>query len=320
MSMTLKATSREDLLAAVPVVLGFAPEESLVMLTFGAREQFHARIDLPPDREHVDDCVDAVLRPAVVHGVGAVVFVQYAAEEMLSRQLAQRLAVRFGDAGIRVIESLRVHGGRWFAAIPRADVPRHGVAYDVDDHAFRASAVYDGRVTLPSRADVAARVRADPRLVAETERALDDAVPLNLAGVVGLVSRCLTRGRIADPDDLASLLLALRDPVVRDQAWSGLRREDAAAHVTVWADIVRRCPDRLVGPPAAILALVAWLSGDGALSWCALDRCFAADETNPLGRLVAQALTEAVPPSRWTDSAAPTTSGEGGGEVVASGG
>jgi len=337
MSMTLKATCPEDLLAAVPLVLGFAPEDSLVMLTFGAREQFHARIDLPSDPAQVDACVEAVLRPAIVHGVTAVVFVQYSPDEVAARLLAGRLAERFGASGIRIVDSLRVDAGRWFSAEPRPDVPRRGVAFDIADHAFRASAVYDGRVTLDSRAQVAARVAADPRLVARTEAALEEATPLNLSGVVGLVSRSLARGTVTETDDLASLLLALGDPVVGQQAWSGLRREDAAAHVRLWVDVVRRCPDRLVGPPAAILALAAWLSGDGALAWCAVDRCLAAAPEEPLGLLVAHALTEAMPPSRWSGPPSAVVAGagrpgpidgandglggaDGGGEVAAAGG
>ena len=37
----------EDVLAAVPVLLGFEPSDSVVMMTFGGRETFHARIDMP---------------------------------------------------------------------------------------------------------------------------------------------------------------------------------------------------------------------------------------------------------------------------------
>jgi len=314
MSMTLKATCPEDVLAAVPVVLGFAPEDSLVMLTFGAREQFHARIDLPHSHDHVEDCVAAVLRPALIHGVRSVFFVQYAADEVLARRLARRLAQRFERAGIEVLDSIRAHDGRWFAAVPRRDVPPEGIAYDVSGHAFRASAVFDGRVTLESRAAVAARVATDHDLVLETERSLAVASPLTRAGVVGLLSRCLRFGRVANTDDLAALLLALCDPVIREQAWRGVHREDAVGHVALWCDVVRRCPERLVAHPAAILALVAWLAGDGALAWCALDRCFAADPDHRLAVVVAQMLTEAVSPSSWD------TGETAHGETVASGG
>ncbi len=47
---TLTARCPEDVLALVPVLLGFLPSESVVMLTFGAAQAFHARVDRP-DRQ-----------------------------------------------------------------------------------------------------------------------------------------------------------------------------------------------------------------------------------------------------------------------------
>lgn len=299
MTTTLTARGPEDLLAAVPVVLGFQPEDSLVMLTFGATEQFHARLDLPPGPEQIPDCVEAVLRPALVHGVRAVVFVLFCADAVLSRRLAEELATRFEGRGIRVVDCLRADQGRWFVPTGRAGVPPDGVPYDISGHEFRAIAVYDGRVTLGSRAELAARAAADPELVARTEEALVGAAPLNLAGALGLVSRSLARGGVADPDDLASLLIALGDLTIRDEVWGCLRREDASAHVRLWADVVRRTPDRLVAHPAAVLAFAAWLEGDGAFAWCALDRCLAADPGNRLGLMMRHVLAEAVSPSSW---------------------
>jgi hypothetical protein len=54
-STTLTARTPEDVLAVVPVVLGFEPTESLVMLTFGSDPPFHARVDLPERDEAVAD-------------------------------------------------------------------------------------------------------------------------------------------------------------------------------------------------------------------------------------------------------------------------
>ena len=74
---TLTARTPEDVLAAVPVVLGFEPLESVVMLTFGGVETFHARVDLPPPTK-ADDAVGQLLEPALQHRVTRVVFVVYA--------------------------------------------------------------------------------------------------------------------------------------------------------------------------------------------------------------------------------------------------
>ena len=50
---TLTARTPEDVLAVVPVVLGFEPTESMVMLTFGSDPPFHARVDLPDRADDV---------------------------------------------------------------------------------------------------------------------------------------------------------------------------------------------------------------------------------------------------------------------------
>jgi hypothetical protein len=45
---TFVARSPTDLVAIVPVVLGFHPRDSVVLLTFGTPgAAFHARVDLP---------------------------------------------------------------------------------------------------------------------------------------------------------------------------------------------------------------------------------------------------------------------------------
>ncbi len=118
MTTTLTARRPEDLLAAVPVVLGFRPHCSLVMLTFDAPRCFHARVDLPPPAEldaSVGEMVDALLGPGrrPAGGPGRV-------------RLLHRRRVRRGPCGaaapcrrsrrgeIGVVDVLRAHRGRWW--------------------------------------------------------------------------------------------------------------------------------------------------------------------------------------------------------------
>ena len=58
---SLVARTPEDVLAVVPIVLGFVPEESVVMLTFGAERTFHARVDLPDHESEIPEMVSALL-------------------------------------------------------------------------------------------------------------------------------------------------------------------------------------------------------------------------------------------------------------------
>ncbi len=95
------------------------------------------------------------------------------------------------------------------------------------------------------------------------------------------------------------MLRAVSDPDVRDVVWCDWTRDEAQDHVRVWRDLVRRSPDPLVAPAAALCGLAAWLAGDGALAWCAVDRCLAADPAHGLGRLVSDLLEAAAPPTIW---------------------
>jgi hypothetical protein len=79
-----------------------------------------------------------------------------------------------------------------------------------------------------------------------------------------------------------------------------LARGDARRAVELWSDAVRRLPDTYVAGPAAVLAFAAWLLGDGALAWCAVDRCRDAEPTHSLAGLVAQLLESATSPDEWT--------------------
>jgi hypothetical protein len=126
------------------------------------------------------------------------------------------------------------------------------------------------------------QVVAEGRWVQERlRRFLDDGVPL-------------------DDHDAGRLLNLMTDIDVRDVAWAEMTRDNARRHVELWRGVVRRTPVHLLAPPATLLAFAAWLAGDGALAWCALDRAKEADPDYSMAMLVERALTCAVAPSSWT--------------------
>lgn len=304
--LTFTARTPEDVLALVPVVLGFAPEDSVAMLTFGAAHPFHARVDLPEVEGELPAMVEALLAPARHHRVRRAFFVVYTTSERLARRAAHRLADDFEAAGVDVIEVLRADGSRWWPAVGRRPgVPAWGVPYDLSTHPFSAEAVLDGRVLLGSREELRATLLADPAAVARVvaalaDRSVEDGPPGRW--VADLVRRHCRDGTPVSDAECARLLRALLDVGVRDEACGDLGRATARAHVGFWTDVVRRSPDALVAAPAAVLALAAWQAGHGALAWCALDRCADVDAAYPLARLVEQALLRAVPPQSWEEA------------------
>ncbi|MGZ4464357.1 MAG: DUF4192 domain-containing protein [Nocardioides sp.] len=296
---TFVATSPEDVLAVVPVVLGFVPTDSVVMLTFGGSEPFHARVDLP-EADAVPDLVHTLVAPAVRHGVRRVVIIVYAEDARPADGVARALAAGLQEAGIDVVECLRADGRRWFPLRAASAAERGGVPYDVRDHPFAAQAVLDGRVTHSSRAELAGGLAPDAPRVAAVATALRTARPATPDEVVETVRHHLRERSVPDDEEAAALLLGLLDDDARAAAWALQSRASAREHVALWTDLVRRAPDPVLVPAGSLLAFAAWLVGHGALAWCALDRVEALDPDDPLAAFLAQALEHALPPSVWS--------------------
>lgn len=292
----LTARRPEDLLAMVPVMLGFVPDDSLVMLTFGPR-QFHARLDLPRGPRAVREAADALLDPLRRSGAHTAAFVVYTPDDRLAREALRPLRRGCRAAGVDVAEALRSHDGRWF---PLLGEPGRGpgVAYDVSAHPFVAEAVLRGRVVHGSRRELSEMLVADPEAVAEVEAARPTA-PADPSWVARTLDRHLRERTRPGATEAARLLAALADGDCRDAAWARMRRGTGREEVELWVDLVRRCPEALVTHAAAVLAFACWVAGDGALAWCAVDRSEQARPGHRLAALVSELLVSATPPDEW---------------------
>lgn len=297
------ARTPEDLLAVVPAVLGFHPEESLVMLTFGGRRAFHARVDLPECEADIGPVVDTLLAPALRQRPEKVLFIAYSRDARRAATTALHASDVFDEHGFAVIAPLRSDGTSWCHVERDADpdtAERH--AYDVTTHTLTARSVLEGRVTLGSREELVSSVAADPdaaaRVLAASES--DSARAPGQREVRALVARGLAGGSGLTDADVARLARACLVPGVRDAAWCGLVRETVEEHVELWRSVVVRTPDELVAGVAAVLAFAAWLAGHGALAWCAVDRARVSDPDCSLAVLVADLLQAAVPPAAWS--------------------
>lgn len=295
---TLTARSPEDLLAVARVVLGFEPGESVVLLTAG-QPSFHARVDLPSSPGDLELVVESLVEPAVRHRVDAAVLLLYTPDRARARRVARLLRRGLEGHGVRVLEALRADEGRWYPLFRDRDgLGASGVPYDVSTHPFLVAAVLEGRVIHGSRAELARTLDPDPDQVAATTACLP-CEPVGPDWVSACVDRHALAGSSPGPAESARLLAALADPRLRDVAWGGFTRDEARDQVRLWSGLVRAAPTELVPNAAAVLALAAWLAGDGALAWCALDRALEVDPDHTLAELVAGLLLRAVPPGEW---------------------
>jgi hypothetical protein len=318
---TVRASGPADLLALVPGLLGFHPEDSVVVITLGdATHRFHARVDLPSDPVGVEDLADYLTRVAHRNGVRSLAVIVYTDDASLADALVDELAGRLLAVHVELVCAVRADGERWWCVDGHA-AGGPGTPYDVSAHPLMAQAVVDGTVVLGSRRELAdSLVGTDPTETEEIER-LAEEVTLRMVQAAGSplgaeaarhhlvvegrwvrhrVRRHLEDHHRLDAADVARLLVLVHVSLeVRDVAWAEMTHRNAAQHVALWRDVVRRAPVQLRAAPAALLGFAAWLSGNGALAWCAVD---CAQESQPdygLASLLTEALAGAVPPSAW---------------------
>lgn len=303
-----------DVLALVPYTFGFHPVDSLVLLTLDhERRPFQARIDLPDDVAELGEVAEHLVAAALRNRPERALVIAYTDDQCLGDAAAEALVETLDRAGVPTMLTMRADGGRWF---PVGSEDHEGEPYDVRDHELSSRAVLDGKVTYRDRRELAESLGPiDPESV-EAVAAVHSGLPdLPSAGQELLLESMWLMEQVkayvgsSDPhradrqllqaEQVARLLRALRNRDVRDLVWADIVRDNAEAHVALWRAVVRRSPEALVAPVAGLLAFAAWLSGDGALSWCAVDRCLCADPDHVLGQLVGEALAAAMPPSSW---------------------
>lgn len=291
----MAARTPEDLLAMVPVVLGFEPEESLTMLCFVGAQCFHARLDLPPESAHAE-AAQVLLDAVVTHRVSTVALISHTTCD--AGGFAVALERRLRELRVHVFDNLIADGSRWW----RSDAPAkaHGVPYDVSAHPFVLQAILNGAVVHRSRADLAASIDVDPRLVAEVEACAGSlsSGDAGLPWAQAVVRRRTAQRQPPTAAEVAHLLDCLEhaDAVA---AFAAAVARPVDPHLQFWTHVVRATPPHRLLGPASLLALSAWLSGNGALAWCALDRIPVLATDSQLPRAVRNALERAIPPGAW---------------------
>jgi len=107
---------------------------------------------------------------------------------------------------------------------------------------------------------------------------------------------------ISSPDELVAVIPHLLG------LWLDMNRGNAASHVALWTDITGRAPDEVRAAPASLLGFAGWLSGHGALAWCALDQV-PKEQPYGLAQLVATAVQCGLHPREWEAANSSTAAG-----------
>jgi len=292
----LRAGSPAQLVATLPYLFGFRPDQSVIVLGLhGRRIDATARFDVSVA---LDDAFDAALlreRLATVTGQGRQVIVVVWHDDVdAARRALSGVLGAIGSADMTVI----VSGGRCQADDgPWQDCP-DGVA-EADEAGLRvlpSRAALQAGVAGPSGIDLAAAVKAwvsschyvDTMTLEERRNRAKQLMKRGLAAP----------GRLSSGGCLELAALA-RQGLVRDIMTAELTDESAPSHVELWSAVVQTVPDD--GAPAVLgmLGLSAWLAGNGALQVCCMERGLAIEPDHSLLRLVETINVMGVHPREW---------------------
>jgi hypothetical protein len=329
-SLIVRAGSPAALLRLIPHLTGFVPETSLIVIGVSPprdRIRVTLRYDLPdpPEPGLVTDLAAHAVSVLTAQRLTAAVAVGYGPESVVT-PVARELRDAAWQAGLDVREILRVQDARYWSYLcgNEACCPAAGVPFDpapADPAEARALAAV-GDPVLAGRAALAARVAPLGGIAAEsmrqaTRRAERHVTQLlsrirkssrlgaarrmiiaeGLTAVGTMITRYRGGGRFTTDDEIARITVALRDLRVRDDAWARMDPAHAEGHLRLWTDVVRRAQPGYVAAPAALLAFVAWQSGNGALANVALDRALADDPRYSMATLLREVITAGAPPA-----------------------
>lgn len=327
---TLMIRCPEDAICAVPYLLGFHPELSIVAIgTEGPSGTCAMRLDLPAATGPPAGVASAAARALGEHIAALmlgnrftkVLLLGYGPEERVTPTIEAACAALRGHP-LEVGEALRVEGGRWWSyhcRDPRC-CPPEGSTFDIAGSVIAAQATLAGQVAHADRAELARTVapvggparscmrratdRAEERFFgwavggmgpgAVGARMVEEGLPM----VADLAERVRAGAVPPDDDEIAWLGVLLTSLRVRDEAWIRIDGAHLEGHVGFWRDVLRRVEDPYAAAPGSLLAYAAYASGDGGLANVALDRVFEADPGYSMASLVRDLIIAGVPPRK----------------------
>jgi hypothetical protein len=328
---TVQLSGRRGLLAAIPAMLGFHPQESLVMVCLsGPRRRVGPviRLDLddPAEPASADTAVpSAQLRLHASRYADAVALLCYTERPGTPALFEEVLSGLCGSA-TTVLDAVLVRQGRVFPARTaggtpwvvgmddgECDVPG---PEDPQAQAMAAASALHGRGVLPSRQalrDSISGPHGSARRQAEAALRSAAQVLVDAVGSTGRADRHRLSALAADTTDralaetagssgvamshCALIALLVADVEIRDEMIERAVQETEFPWIPLLVAVAASTPDEAAAEVCAVLSVAAYRHGDGALAQVAVDRCLAAEPGHRLAHLMLGVMAAGLPPA-----------------------
>ena len=310
-------TSPHDLLAAIPFLIGYHPQDSLVLVALKDEAVGMAmRVDMPVgvSAKGYDLLASHFLRD----GADGAFIVAYVGEGAVDPEnVLINTSAALVRAGIDIKESLIVRNNRFRSmicsdltccppegsAIPDLGSSRIAAEHVIAGHPMPFENV-DGLVqSIAAVASSFESVWADEVQAFWVSSDSEEIQELQRDGATAIIDLVgeYREGRGAEDRELAARVIGrLSDIQVRDFALGSHTDESADCYWAMWRDLLRIAPRGFVAPVACLFAAMAYERGEGALAHKGLDRGLGDDDQYSLAHLLRRVFTAGWPPQSFS--------------------
>ncbi|MBM3656327.1 MAG: DUF4192 domain-containing protein [Actinobacteria bacterium] len=307
-------TTPKDLLSAVPFLIGFNPQDSIVLLSLkNAAIAMAIRIDFPTQISG-DELRVLTSHLSRDNAESAIAIFYKSPIGESQKEVISAVLAAISDYGLSLREVITVEQNRYRSLICEDQVccPEEGNELpELIESRVAAEQVAEGRpipyATLEQLIESISALDGDKELV-ELVRKVDQIdYDQNLLlsqrqgarAVNDFIKEFEEHGLVKDKELIALLLVRLKDLQVRDYALGSVGAASLDTCFTAWRFLLRLAPKGYIAPVANLFAAVAYERGDGALAQRALDRAEQDDPTYSMSKLLRQVFSSGWAPNSF---------------------
>ena len=309
-------TSPIDLLNAIPFLIGYQPDDAIILMALKEDSITMAiRIDFP--KKLLQDEVHALVAKLEESGAEGALMVSYIPDDCSDAEgILAPIVDQLVNHQIPLQESIVVVSGRWRSLICSDSecCPIEGSPMpELVDSRIASEEIASGK-PFPF-ADLASMSRSLAPLPEDSELlALIDEIPeidygknpnidqrAGATAVTDFIHEFAAAGISKNKELIALLLVRLQDLQVRDFALGSMRSEDSDLFFASWRWLMRRAPQGYVAPPAVLFAVACYERGDGALANLALQRAREDQPNYSMVELLSRVFRSGQPPTLFSE-------------------
>ena len=309
-------TSPLDLLAAVPFMVGYHPQNSLVAMALRENKIVMAmRVDFP-ELDQMGSINKTIASHLLREEANEAIIVGYLPATLTVKDPLSSLRETIASHEILVKECIEVRDGRYRSTICQDALccPEVGTPVPfLSDSRVTAEQVAQGN-PLPylDLDQMKQSIAAEPidkdlvkaiKKVSEINYEKDSVVELQREGASSINEIAMEFNRVGFIKSkalIAEVLVRLLDLQVRDYAMGMSTEETSEQLWDMWRWLLRIAPPGYAAPVAVIFATMSYERGDGALAQRALDRAFDENPKYQMAKLLRRTFAAGWPPSTFT--------------------